>query len=59
MRMISSQAGAVKGGSTRERSGDPRPEAPEPGTNGSGLPRRRRYGEVGKTEAAPSGSDVP
>lgn len=38
MRTISSQADAVKGGSTRKRSSDPRPEAPEPSTNGSAPP---------------------
>ncbi|HEY2437974.1 MAG TPA: DUF427 domain-containing protein [Solirubrobacteraceae bacterium] len=41
MRIIASQAVAAKGRSTRKRSGDPRPEAPEPSTNGSVPPGRR------------------
>jgi uncharacterized protein (DUF427 family) len=41
MRINSSQAVAAKDGSTRKRSGDPRPEAPEPTTNGSAPPERR------------------
>jgi uncharacterized protein (DUF427 family) len=41
MRIISSQAVTVKDGSTVKRSGDPRPEAPEPSTNGSAPPGRR------------------
>jgi uncharacterized protein (DUF427 family) len=41
MRIISSEAVAVKGGPTRKPSGDPRREAPEPSTNGVASPRRR------------------
>ena len=41
MRIISSQAVAVEGGSARKRSGELRPEAPEPNTNGSASPGRR------------------
>ncbi len=41
MRIISSQAVAVKAGSATRHSADPRPEAPEPGANGS-APQRRR-----------------
>jgi uncharacterized protein (DUF427 family) len=41
MRIISSQVVAVKGGSTREHSDDPRPEAPEPSTNGRAPSGRR------------------
>jgi uncharacterized protein (DUF427 family) len=46
MRIISSQAVVAKGGSTRKRSGDPRPEAPEPSTNGSAPPGRRGHVRV-------------
>jgi len=41
MRIDPSQAVAVKGLSTRKRPGDPRPEAPEPSTNGGAAPGRR------------------
>jgi uncharacterized protein (DUF427 family) len=41
MRIISSQATAVHGGSTREHSGDPTPEAREPSTDGSAPPALR------------------
>ena len=41
MRIISSEAAAMKDGSTRKRSGDPGPEAPEPSTNGTASPGRR------------------
>jgi uncharacterized protein (DUF427 family) len=46
MRIISSQAVVAKGGSTRKRSGDPRPQAPEPSTNGSAPPGRRGHVRV-------------
>jgi uncharacterized protein (DUF427 family) len=46
MRIISSQAVTAKGGPTRKRSGDPRPEAPEPSTNGSVPPGRRGHVRV-------------
>lgn len=41
MRIISSHPVAANGGSTRKRSGDLRPEAPGPSTNGSAPPGRR------------------
>jgi uncharacterized protein (DUF427 family) len=41
MTTISSQPVAVKGKSTRDHLGDPRPEAPEPSTNGGSPPGRR------------------
>jgi uncharacterized protein (DUF427 family) len=46
MRITSSQAVVAKDGSTRKRSGDPRPEAPEPSTHGSGAPGRRGHVRV-------------
>jgi uncharacterized protein (DUF427 family) len=41
MKIISSHAPAAQGTSTTKRSGEPRPEAPEPSTNGSVPPGRR------------------
>jgi uncharacterized protein (DUF427 family) len=41
MKIISSQAVAVKGGSTGKRSGGPKPEAPERSASGSAPPGRR------------------
>src|SRR5258708_36476028 len=46
MRMIASEAAAMKDGSTRKRSGDPGREAPEPSTNGTASPGRRGAGRV-------------